>query len=76
MPKSEIIIHQQYCKGCGYCEFFCPQNCIIITGEKLSPEGFLLPTFWHQESCKGCGICAQMCPEFAIEVYRINVEKK
>jgi len=76
MPKGQIVIHEKYCKGCGYCEVFCPQGCIVITGEKVSPEGFLMPIFNRQEKCKGCGICSQMCPEFAIEVYQIKEEKE
>mgnify|MGYP001583679208 CR=1 FL=1 len=76
MPTGQIVIHEKYCKGCGYCEVFCPQGCIVITGEKVSPEGFLLPTFNHREKCKGCEICSQMCPEFAIEVYQIKAEKE
>jgi 2-oxoglutarate ferredoxin oxidoreductase subunit delta len=75
MAAGEIVIDEKYCKGCGYCEVFCPQKCITVTGDKVSPEGYLLPTFRDPEKCKGCGICAQMCPEFVIEVYQIKNEQ-
>ncbi|MGA2463213.1 MAG: 4Fe-4S binding protein [Thermodesulfobacteriota bacterium] len=75
MAAGEIVIDEKYCKGCGYCQVFCLLGCIVIAGEKVSPEGYLLPTFRDREKCKGCGICVQMCPEFAIGVYQIKTEQ-
>jgi len=72
MTGAEIIIEERYCTGCGYCQIFCPKNCIKIIGEKLSPEGYYLPTLTNEYECNGCGICAHMCPSFAIEVFKIN----
>ena len=73
MREGEIIIDEQHCTGCGYCLIFCPQDCIVITGEKLNAKGYLLPSLVDaEECCKACGICAKMCPAFAIEVYRIS----
>ena len=72
MKEAEVIIYEKYCTGCGYCEIFCPKGCIAITGEKLSPAGYLLPVLRSEEECTGCGICAHMCPAFAIDVYRIK----
>jgi len=70
MAKGEIIIFEQFCKGCGYCVKFCARGCIIQAGDKFSPQGYLLPTFAVPEKCNACGVCAWMCPEHAIEVYK------
>jgi len=75
MAKAEIVIDEKHCTGCGYCQIFCPEGCIAITGEKMTPAGFLLPTIISPEKCKACGVCALMCPAFAIEVYRIKTAK-
>ena len=70
MPKGEIVINEANCRGCGYCEKFCPQECIVISGDKFSPQGYLLPVFACPERCTACGFCAWMCPHFAIDVYK------
>ena len=75
MVKSEVIISEDLCKGCGLCAYFCPRGCIEMTKDKLSSKGFLLPIFNHPENCNTCGFCAMMCPDVAIEVY-VSVEKE
>jgi 2-oxoglutarate ferredoxin oxidoreductase subunit delta len=70
MAKGEVVINESHCLGCGYCEHFCPQGCIVVTGEKYSSFGYLLPVFANEEKCNACGICEWMCPHFGIEVYK------
>ena len=70
MAKGEIVITEALCKGCGFCEHFCAQKCITITGDKIGAGGYLLPTFSDPDKCNGCGICGWMCPDLAIEVYK------
>ena len=70
--SAEIVIEEEQCKGCGYCEAFCPRGCIVVTGEKVSPQGYLLPSVVHPEWCNTCGSCVTMCPDLAITVY-LNV---
>ncbi|MDY6853695.1 MAG: ferredoxin family protein [Thermodesulfobacteriota bacterium] len=67
--KGEIIIDEQYCKGCAYCLEFCPKDC-ITKGDKFSAQGYQIPVFENKENCSACMICAKMCPESAIEVYK------
>lgn len=70
MAKGEINIIEQNCQGCGYCEKFCKQGCIEITGDKFTPQGHLLPNFVNADKCTACCMCNWMCPHFAIEVYK------
>ena len=75
MARGEIVINEDFCRGCRLCEHFCKQGCIEIPGDRFSPQGYLLPVFAHPEKCNACGICGWMCPHFSIEVYKL-VEKK
>ncbi len=74
MARGEIVIDENFCKGCGYCTKFCARDC-IEQGGKFSPQGYVLAVFVHPEKCNACGVCAWMCPDHAIEVYKI-VEAK
>ncbi len=75
MNKAKVVFDESICLGCGYCEEFCPKGCIVITGKKFTPQGFLLPEFANPEKCNHCGICAWMCPRYAVKVYKL-VEKE
>ena len=70
MAKGEITINEGLCRGCGFCEEFCPKECIVISSDKISPQGFTLPTVSKPEECNACCICAWLCPHSAIEVYK------
>ncbi|MDY6878862.1 MAG: 4Fe-4S binding protein [Desulfatiglans sp.] len=70
MPRGKIEIIEEFCKGCQLCVHFCSKECIEISRDRFSPNGFLLPEFVNEEACIGCGICGWMCPECTIDVYR------
>lgn len=42
------------CINCFFCWVFCPENAIIIDGEKIAGINY--------DYCKGCGICVNECP--------------
>jgi 2-oxoglutarate ferredoxin oxidoreductase subunit delta len=69
MAKGRIIVKSELCKGCGYCQFFCPKDCIEMGGQ-ANQKGYLYAVNSDPETCTGCNICSLMCPDFAIEVYR------
>ena len=73
--KPEVVIDDEQCQGCGYCAKFCPRQCIVITGDKFTPQGYLLPSFVNPDKCSTCGFCAMLCPRAAIEVY-INTSQE
>ena len=70
MAKGEIIIKEAACLGCGVCQKFCAHGCIVMSKDKFTPQGSLLPEFIKPDECNACGICEWMCPHFAIEVYK------
>ena len=76
MAKGEIDINEQRCKGCGLCVEFCPRECMVITGEKISPNGFPLPELANPEACTACCICGWMCPDYAIDVYKFVADSQ
>jgi len=75
MAKGEIVINENNCRGCGFCEEFCKQGCITMSKDKITPLGFILPVFSNPDGCTACTICAKMCPHYAIEVYKF-IESK
>ncbi|MDP7240954.1 MAG: 4Fe-4S binding protein [Dehalococcoidia bacterium] len=74
MPRGEIVIFDEHCKGCGYCAEFCSRDCIEHPGGRYSSQGYMLPNFVAPEKCNACGICAWMCPDHAIDVYKLVEE--
>jgi len=53
--KGEIPqFYQDTCINCFFCWVFCPENAIIIDGEKIAGINY--------DYCKGCGICVNECP--------------
>jgi NAD-dependent dihydropyrimidine dehydrogenase PreA subunit len=68
--RGEIVINETLCLGCGYCQEFCKRECVVMSVDKFSPRGNVLPVFVDPERCNACGICGWMCPHMAIEVYR------
>jgi NAD-dependent dihydropyrimidine dehydrogenase PreA subunit len=67
LPRSQARkkyvtdIFRAWCKECGICAAFCPQQCITLTEEGR-------PLVEPGERCTGCGWCELHCPDFAISV--------
>ncbi len=74
MAKGEIAIKENNCRGCGYCQRFCKPECIVMSEDKLSSLGYILPVVVNPDECTACGICGRMCPHYAIEVYKYVTE--
>jgi 2-oxoglutarate ferredoxin oxidoreductase subunit delta len=69
MPKGEIKVDRERCKGCQLCIEFCPKKCIAVSPD-LNEKGYYPAMLSKSEACTGCSICAVVCPDLAIEVYR------
>ncbi len=53
------VFDLEKCNGCGFCEMYCPDNCVLVENKKYYPDYVY---------CKGCGICAHECPADAIHM--------
>ncbi len=57
-PAVLLTIKREWCKGCGICVAFCPQEALFLDE---SGKVDLV-----KERCSSCGICAVYCPDFAL----------
>ncbi len=66
--EFKIDIFRGWCKSCGICAAFCPQQCI-----KLEDDG----TPYVEDTCRctGCGWCELHCPDFAVSVHEKELKK-
>lgn len=71
LPKAEIHIITDLCKGCGFCIEFCPRK-VLDKSEHPNKRGAYPPQVVDESKCTLCGFCTAICPDFAI----FAVEKK
>jgi len=80
-PKGKVFIIDERCKGCGFCQEFCPRK-VLEESEKFNSKGYHPPEVVNPDDCVDCQLCELICPEFAIfvldakEVERREKEKK
>jgi 2-oxoglutarate ferredoxin oxidoreductase subunit delta len=67
LPKAEIHIIKDQCKGCGFCIQFCPKK-VLEESEEINVRGVHPPKIVDEDKCIICGFCAAVCPDFAIFV--------
>jgi 2-oxoglutarate ferredoxin oxidoreductase subunit delta len=60
--RLAITVNPAYCKGCGICVAFCPEQVLAMEGEKS--------VVVHLDACTECLQCEMRCPDFAITVER------
>jgi 2-oxoglutarate ferredoxin oxidoreductase subunit delta len=65
IPKGEVIIFKDRCKGCGFCIEYCPQE-VLATSEEFNKLGYHPPYVKKPDDCLNCGLCEMLCPDFAI----------
>jgi 2-oxoglutarate ferredoxin oxidoreductase subunit delta len=64
-----IDIFRAWCKRCGICVGFCPE-------EVLAQDEIGYPYAKKPESCIGCKWCELRCPDFAITVLSEDLDQK
>jgi 2-oxoglutarate ferredoxin oxidoreductase subunit delta len=63
--RAEVVVFDNWCKGCGLCVAFCPRQVLEVDGEgKVHVAA--------PERCTACGWCETHCPDFAIVVRRVD----
>ena len=65
VPRKEysIDINKEWCKGCGICVSFCPEN---VLGLDENEKAIVI----NPEKCVVCNLCELRCPDMAIAVIR------
>jgi 2-oxoglutarate ferredoxin oxidoreductase subunit delta len=67
LPKAQIHIIKDQCKGCGFCIQFCPKK-VLEESEEINARGVHPPKIVDENKCVVCGFCTAVCPDFAIFV--------
>jgi 2-oxoglutarate ferredoxin oxidoreductase subunit delta len=67
---KEIIIDDQFCKGCNLCIEVCPRK-VFGRSNKRSHAGYPMPQAANP-GCSVCFLCEMTCPDLAITVVEEN----
>jgi len=65
LPRAEIHIIKDRCKGCGFCIELCPRD-VLEFSEELNERGAHPPKVTDESRCALCSFCQAVCPDFAI----------
>jgi 2-oxoglutarate ferredoxin oxidoreductase subunit delta len=70
-PKNkaakEIIIDDQFCKGCNLCMEVCPRK-VFTQSSKRSRAGYSMPQAAEPAKCSVCFLCEMTCPDLALTI--------
>jgi len=72
IPKGDVHIIIDRCKGCGFCVQYCPRNVLEISKE-FNQKGYHPPYVKNPDNCVNCKLCEMICPDFAI--FSIEIEE-
>jgi 2-oxoglutarate ferredoxin oxidoreductase subunit delta len=67
-PRGHVRIFTHWCKGCGLCIAFCPQDV-------FEANGLGRPVVANPDRCTACDLCAKRCPDMAIAVVRLGEDE-
>ncbi len=59
---ADLLINQDWCKGCGICIAFCPKEALFLDSKGKVEKNI--------DKCTYCGICETLCPDFALTVVK------
>lgn len=67
IPRGQVYIIPERCKGCGICIRFCPRQ-VLQESSRSNDKGYHLPEVapGKENSCVHCQFCSLVCPDFAI----------
>ena len=73
VPRGEVRILRDRCKGCGFCIEYCPRD-VLARSDDFNRKGYHFPVVVKQAECVNCNLCEMLCPDFAI--YSVAVPAK
>jgi len=65
IPKGDIHIITDRCKGCNFCVEYCPRDVLEMSTD-FNRKGYHYPQVLKQGACVNCNLCEMICPEFSI----------
>ncbi len=65
IPRGEVRIIKDRCKGCGFCVEYCPKD-VLVMSKEFNRKGYHPPEVVKQGECVNCNLCEMICPDFAI----------
>ena len=65
IPRGEVHIIVDRCKGCGFCVEYCPKEILALSNE-FNKKGYHPPKVVKDGECVNCNLCEMICPDFAI----------
>ena len=65
IPKGEIHLILDRCKGCEFCVEFCPRG-VLEMSKDYNTKGYHYPVVAEPENCVECDLCEVLCPDFAL----------
>jgi 2-oxoglutarate ferredoxin oxidoreductase subunit delta len=74
VPRGEIHLIVERCKGCQLCVTYCPRG-VLEMSSLFNAKGYHPPQVSDSQHCVACGLCEMLCPEFAIYVLEVLHEQ-
>ena len=65
IPRGEVHIIVDRCKGCGFCVEYCPKD-VLVLSDDFNRKGYHPPKVIKSGECVNCHLCEMICPDFAI----------
>lgn len=67
IPRGQVYVILERCKGCQLCVAFCPQS-VLQVSTAINAKGYHYPeiALGKETACVHCEFCSLICPEFAI----------
>ena len=73
IPRGDVRIMKDRCKGCGFCVEYCPKD-VLAMAEEFNAKGYHPPEVVKHGECVNCNLCEMICPDFAIYSVDANEE--